>query len=264
MKKLHLPSLQKYDDWAVLALGLILALILRLLLRGYISGDAVTGSLAWYEIIEKHGGLPVLKTAFSGYTPLYLYMLVEVYYLNQVIHVHPIFTIKLISIVFDFYAAFWVYKIVALRYPGKTVGFIAALLFLFVPTVFLNGAMWGQIDGVFVAFMLASFYYLLKGRDASAMIYFGLGFSIKFQVAFLAPFLFLVLLMKKLSWRSLLWVPAVYLLTCIPAWIIGRPIDQLLLLYARQVDPFDQLSLNRPRSMRCGITRSIICSITPV
>jgi Gpi18-like mannosyltransferase len=79
-----------------------------------------------------------------------------------------------------------------------------------------------------------------------AMVYFGLGFSIKFQVAFLAPFLLLLLLMKRLRWRSLLWVPGVYLLTCIPAWIIGRPIDQLLLLYARQVDSFDQLSLNAP------------------
>lgn len=246
MKKLRQLSLQKYEDTLLLVFGLILALVLRLLLRGYISGDAVTGSLGWYEIIERHNGAEVLAHNFSGYTPLYLYMLVLSYYLNQVIHVHPIFAIKLSSIAFDFFAAFWVYKIVQLKYPGRTVASIAALAFLFVPTVFMNGAMWGQIDGMFTAFMLASFYYLLKQRDVPAMIYFGLGFSIKFQVVFLAPFLLLLLLLGRLSFRSLFIIPAVYLATCVPAWLIGRNLGELIMLYPNQVDSFDQLSLNAP------------------
>ncbi len=246
MRKKISIHLAKYEDWIFLAIGLILAFGLRVLLRGYVSGDAVTGSLPWYDFIEKHQGIESLKHAFSGYPPLYLYMLVGVYYANQLVHLSHLAAIKSISIVFDFFGAFWFAKIVQQKYPGKTAAFAAALAFLFLPTVFINGAMWGQIDGIFTSFLLASMYFILKKRDIPAMIAFGLGFSIKFQAVFLAPFLLVLLLLRRLSWRSVLIVPLVYLITIIPAWIIGRPIGQLLALYANQVGSFDSLTLNAP------------------
>ncbi len=244
-KKINI-HLAKYEDWIFLAIGLILAFVLRVLLRGYVSGDAVTGSLPWYDFIERHQGIEALKHAFSGYPPLYLYMLVAVYYANQLVHLSHLAAIKSISIVFDFFGAFWFARIVQTKYLGKTAAFAAALAFLFLPTVFMNGAMWGQIDGIFTSFLLAAMYYLLKRRDILAMIAFGLGFSIKFQAVFLAPFLLVLLLLRRLSWRSILFVPLVYLITIIPAWIIGRPFYQLLAVYVNQVGSFDALTLNAP------------------
>ena len=64
--------LEKNEDWLFLLIGLALALALRLLLRGYVSGDAVTGSLPWYDYIESHQVIEALKHNFSGYPPLYL------------------------------------------------------------------------------------------------------------------------------------------------------------------------------------------------
>jgi Gpi18-like mannosyltransferase len=238
--------LEKNEDWLFLLIGLALALALRLLLRGYVSGDAVTGSLPWYDYIESHQGIEALKHNFSGYPPLYLYMLVASYYINQFLNLSHLAAIKSISIVFDFFAAFWFGKIVQLKYPGKTVSFCAALAFLFLPTVFMNGPMWGQIDGIFTSFLLASMYYLLKQRDMMAMVAFGLGLSIKFQAIFLAPFLLVLFLLRKLSFRSLLLAPAVVLITLVPSWIIGRPLDQLLMIYVNQVGSFDALTLDAP------------------
>ncbi len=246
MKSRATGFLHKNEDWFFLAIGLILALALRILLRGYVSGDAVTGSLPWYDYIEKYQGIEALKHAFSGYPPLYLYMLVAVYYANQILHLSHLAAIKSISIVFDFFGAFWFGKIVQVKYPNRAVAFGAALAYLFLPTVFINGPMWGQIDGVFTSFLLASFYYILKRRNVPAMIAFGLGFSIKFQAVFLAPFLLVLLLLRKISFRSTLLVPLVYLITIIPSWIIGRPISQLLLVYFNQVTSFDNLTLNAP------------------
>ncbi len=168
------------------------------------------------------------------------------YYANQLVHLSHLAAIKSISMAFDFFAAFWFARIVQIKYPGKTAAFAGALAFLFLPTVFMNSAMWGQIDGIFTSFLLASMYFILKKRDIPAMIAFGLGFSIKFQAVFLAPFLLVLLLLRRLSWRSILLVPLVYLITIIPAWIIGRPVGQLLAVYANQVGSFDSLSLNAP------------------
>jgi Gpi18-like mannosyltransferase len=89
-------------------------------------------------------------------------------------------------------------------------------------------------------------YYILKQRDMTAMVAFGLGLSIKFQAIFLAPFLLVLFLLRKLSFRSLLLAPAVVLLTLLPSWIIGRPLDQLLSVYVNQVGSFDSLTLNAP------------------
>ncbi len=241
-----LAFLQKNDNLFLLLIGLALALVLRLILRGYVSGDAETGSLPWYDFIQSQGGMPALAHNFSGYPPLYLYMLVAVYYINQLLHVSHLLAIKSISIVFDFFAAFWVAKIVYVKYPSKAVSFSAALAFLFLPTVFMNGAMWGQIDGIFTSFLLATLYYILRRRDIMAMVAFGLALSIKFQAIFLAPFLLALLLLNRLSFASIFMAPATFFVTLLPSWILGRPIVEMIMMYPNQVGSFDYLSMNAP------------------
>ena len=142
-----------------------IAFAIRLMLRGYISGDAVTGFLPWYEYIKSQGGFPALGHSFSGYSPLYLYMLTLSELLNSMLNISELTVIKLIPIAFDFFGAFWFAKIVRLRYPRAVVGYLAALAYLFLPTVFINSSMWGQIDGIFTALLLPAIYFLLNNRN---------------------------------------------------------------------------------------------------
>lgn len=236
----------KSQDWLILAVGTILALVLRILLRGYVSGDAVTGFIPWFEFIKSQKGLPALAHGFSGYPPLYLYMLVIAYYANLVLDVHDLFAIKLIPIIFDFFAAFWVLKIVQIRFPTRAAAGLAALAYLFLPTVFINSSMWGQNDGIFIAFLLGMTYYLLKRRSIPAMIFFGLALSIKLQAIFVAPALAILLLLGELPFLTLLIPFLVYFVTLLPAWALGRPLGELLTLYVGQVTSFEQLTLNAP------------------
>ncbi len=247
MIKKMITTFRNRDDLIFLAVGLAAAFVLRLLLRGFVTGDAVTGFIPWYEYIESQGGIPALGHAFSGYPPLYLYMLTTAYYLNHyVLHLSNLVAIKLVAIPFDFFAAYWFGKIVHLKYPNKTVAVLSMVLFLLLPTVFINSAMWGQIDGIFTSFMLAAFYFLLRKKEFWAMTMFGLALSIKFQAIFIAPFLLILILRRNLSLRSLFIPIFIYILTLLPAWALGRPIDELLLLYYNQVGAFSDLSLNAP------------------
>jgi Gpi18-like mannosyltransferase len=238
--------LQKYDDQLLLILGLAIALAIRFLLRSFITGDAVVGFFPWYEYIESMGGIPALGHGFSGYTPLYLYMLTLSYYVNRWLDISVLTVVKIIPIFFDFFGAFWLAKIVQIKYPGKTIGGLAALAYLFLPTVFINSAMWGQIDSIHTSFMLASLYFLLKRRDNWAMIAFGLGMSIKFQTIFMAPALLILVLLGYLSFASIFLIPAVYIITILPAWALGRSIWELLTLFLFQVNSFEELTLNAP------------------
>lgn len=235
----------KYEDYLFLVAGLITAFILRLQLRSYVTWDAKI-ILSWYDYIQSQGGLPALGHSFSGYLPLYLYMLTMVEYVNHFFNVENLSIIKMVSIAFDFLAAFWVAKIVQFKYPAKTIGFLAALAYLFLPTVFINSAMWGQIDSIHVSFMLATLYLLLKRRNNLAMIAFGLGMSIKFQTIFLAPFLLILVLLGYLSFASLFLIPAVYLITILPSWMLGRSLWELLTMFFYLANTFEDITLNAP------------------
>jgi Gpi18-like mannosyltransferase len=78
------------------------------------------------------------------------------------------------------------------------------------------------------------------------LIAFGLAFSFKLQAMFLAPFLLILLLKKAFPWKYLLLVPAVYLVTLIPAWLVGRPLPELLQVYLGQAGRYSALSMNAP------------------
>jgi len=78
------------------------------------------------------------------------------------------------------------------------------------------------------------------------MLAFALSFSIKFQAIFFVPFLVVLLLKKKVRWWQFLLVPAVYVISCIPAVILGSSWLDVLTIYLRQTTLFSQLSLNAP------------------
>ena len=127
-----------------------------------------------------------------------------------------------------------------------TFPYLAALVTLFAPFVILNSSVWGQNDSIYTAFLIACLYALLRERQAWAFIAFGLAFSIKSQAMFLAP-LFLWLLMKKrVKLRYLFLSLPVYLVLLLPAWFMGRPLGDLLLIYFRQLGTYEGFSERAP------------------
>ena len=197
----------------------------------------------YYAIVDE--GLAVWEWSFSNYNVPYLYLLAlaTVYLPN----LSPLIVVKAISIMFDFVLAFFVYKCVRFKYKRtETIPLLAALVTLLAPFVILNSSVWGQNDSIYTAFLIACVYALLRERQAWAFIAFGLSFSIKSQAMFLAPLFLWLLMRKRVKLRYLFLSLSVYLVLLLPAWFMGRPFGELLLIYFNQVGFTELLSENAP------------------
>ena len=232
------------------AAGVLAALAVRYPLLPFVSDDMRSAFTPWWAFIVENGYFAALRHDFSIYNVPYLYLLAAAAFLTG--GAHSLAAIKIISIVFDFVLAFFVGKCVSLRYPeSKTIPVAAALATLFAPTVVANGALWGQSDAIYTAFLAGCLYFLLAGRQAWAFAAFGLAVSFKLQALFLAPSFLWLLAKKAVRWRCFLLSPLVWLVTLLPAWFLGRPFgdlrDGLLTIYPRQVVTFrPRLALNAP------------------
>ena len=223
--------------WVALALAGSLAL--RLSFFPFVSGDMRGDMIPWSEIIEKQGAWNSLGQEFSNYPPLYLYLLTVATWLP----LPRLFAIKLVYVGFDYVLAWFVAGIaresgaVRKRWP-------VMLATLCVPTVLMNSALWGQCDAMYASGLAACVSYLLRRRSAAAMVALGLAFSLKPQAVFLTPMLLVLVWQRRFSPLLLYVVPAVYVVLAVPAWLAGRPVEDLLLLYAHQrILPFPALTL---------------------
>ena len=245
VKERWIPFVRKipYMDVLIVLTGTLLALYLRYSLRTFESQDYLNFNRWWYLAIKEHG-FTALGQDFSNYTPPFLYFLYGVSVLLP--KVATVTAVKLPSIAFDFICAWYVYRIVRMKYDKGPVPLFAFFAVLLAPTVVLNGAAWGQIDSIYTAALVAFIYYLLKKQNWLACISFSIAFAIKFQSVYLVPLLFVLLLRKMVSWKYLLAIPAIYLISIIPSWLAGRPLLELLTIYVSQVSGYAGLVHNAP------------------
>jgi Gpi18-like mannosyltransferase len=223
---------------------ILLAIFLRLIALPNRSNDYKNALSPWYDFIVQHGYFSALQYNFSDYTPADLYWLVIA--ATFLAGLPKVFSIKLFAITIDFVCAFWVAKLVALKYPQSDRPTYAFLATLFLPTVMINSALWGQCDVIYTTGLVACLFYLSTDRRVFAMIAYGVAFAFKLQAIFLTPLFIILLIQRGIQWYFLGLIPGVYFLSVIPAWIAGRPLKDLLLIYANQADSYSDLSLNFP------------------
>jgi Gpi18-like mannosyltransferase len=123
MKKSRI-SFKSLEDYLIVAVGVLLALALRASLLNFTTLDFRDFHGAWYDFVQKNGGIWALKYTFTNNTPLYEYLLVAANYAG----LSAILAVKLIPTIFDFINAFFVYRIVRLRYPIGPVPWYALLV----------------------------------------------------------------------------------------------------------------------------------------
>jgi Gpi18-like mannosyltransferase len=237
---------ETFAKHSLTAAGIALILIgtgARLAGIWFLSHDMRVFLMPWYSQLAVHG-FAALQTDFSNYTPPYLYLLWLATLTRGAIQ--QIIAIKLPSLLFDAGNAFWVYKILRVKYRAGAIPFLGAAVFFCLPTIVLNSAWWGQADSIYTFFLLACFYYFLRERPIPATILFAAAFSIKLQAMFFAPFLLLLLFKRRVAWTYALIVPLVYIVLILPAVLAGRPFVEAVTIYLEQADSFHQLTLNAP------------------
>jgi Gpi18-like mannosyltransferase len=230
-----------YPLCAVLALS---ALTLRWLALPFQSHDMQDFLLVWYGYIVTHGRFAALSDNFYNYTPPYIYMMTAVSYLDSVID--RVTLIKSISLLFDGISAFLVYKLVLLIRPVRRLAILAALAYLNLPTLLLNGALWGQCDVIYTTFLLAFAYYTIRRCPFQAILMYAVALSLKIQAIFLAPFLVYLLLAGGIPWAAIIFPPIMYALLMLPAALAGRSWISLVTVYLGQAGFMHSLSAHAP------------------
>ena len=231
IRKFMFPESKKYLTNIFLILLLtVLALYARKCLFPITSRDYYHFLVPWYEQLKNNGGFAAIGMSIGDYTPMYYYILAILTY----IPLNSLAAIKLVSCIADVILAVLGYKIVNEVTGDSTKSLVAYGTLLFMPSVILNSAAWGQCDAIFTLFILASIYFLLKNRDWAAAICFSISFSFKIQAIFFAPVLLVLLIKRKIRVRTVLALPAVYILSITPAWIAGGNFYRLLTIYLRQ------------------------------
>lgn len=212
------------------------ALAMRYALRGVIAGDYKMFFEPWVATLrEAGGGIKGLAAEFEyvDYTTPYLTILS---FISICPFLNTLLLMKLVSIFFDFVAAFAMMAIVYDRTKNMTYSVLGYSALLLAPTVVANGAMWAQCDIIFSGFVLWSVYFMLKGRPNASMIFYGIAFAFKLQTFFILP-LYVILWMKgKVKLKHFLWIPAMYFVGMIPSLIAGKSFWELISVYFFQAN----------------------------
>ena len=217
-------------QWSVAAALLLAAFGPRLLALKYETLDYQNFLSQWVEFYRQNGGFRALGKPVGNYNIPYLYFLALFSYSK----IRDLYLIKLLSIFFDVLLAWGGLRIVSRvsDSPVRRLGVFFGLLML--PTVFLNGAIWGQCDSIFVALAVLALADALEDRPVRAMVMLALSFGFKLQAVFIMPVFAVLLFAGKIKWKHLPVFPLSYVILVLPAVIAGRPFMDTIMLYANQ------------------------------
>lgn len=191
----------------------------------------------------KARGTASLSGEFANYTPPYIYLMYLVSGLTDVIGLPA--ALKLVNIPFVGAAMLANYRIVE-SLVGTRRAFLAAAVTWALPTVLVDNFIWGQCDIIYVSLLLWHLKYLMSEEPWKACAVFGAALAFKLQAVFLGPVLLGCLLVGIVRLRHLPVIALAFAVLMSPAWLAGRSAAELLLVYIRQAEVYQQLSMNAP------------------
>lgn len=222
---------------------LVLAFLARLRLMPIESADYSGFLKEWMEQIRQNGGFRSLGMEISNYSSPYMYIMCLLSYLKA----NDLYTLKLVSILFDYVAAAAVFLMVY-RLTGKVRrAALGMTLLLFSPAVLLDSAYWAQCDMIYAAFLLLALGWFFRDNSNLCLVFTAVAFAFKLQAVFLLPFLTIMWAKRRtVKLRHFLWIPVIYVASILPAWLMGRSFGDLLAIYFGQADYYPWGTLNYP------------------
>ncbi len=224
----------------------------RILLFPYENNDIVQFHIPWFIYLSQHNGLFAIKdlldpnSPFQGltYSPPYFYLMSILLPLGK--WVSPVVLMKSLSIVFDFLSATGIFLIIRRRFPtgiNKWAGFFVVC---YAPTVVINSAYWGQVDGVFTSLLVFSLFFILNQRTKLSLVLLASAIAFKIQALILSPVFLILLFRKKISLVETMIIPLVYFLWMVPAYISGYPILAPFTAIFNVAGEYSSLTMNSP------------------
>lgn len=244
---------QKCKCFIIVLFLFILTIVVRYIGKDFISGDMKECLLVWFDLLKQEGGINGLSHQTGDYNLSYQTLVAFLTYINF----NPIYLIKISSVIFDYILAVWVALIINDYYREKEPNRAKILwnvplpmwsffAILFVPTIVVNSAVWGQCDAQYTSFCIGTLFFLRRKLFIPSAICLGFAFACKLQAIFILPFLCAYVL-KEREYKLLLYIPITlfaFWITGIFAYIQGRDMLSTIELYVRQTGDYQQMYLN--------------------
>ena len=235
--------LKKRLTFVIAAVLMLLAMGLRAAMLDYRTLDYINFLSRWVEFFRQQGNFRALRYSVGNYNIPYLYFLA----FFSVLPFDDLYLIKLLSTLSDVLLA-WAVMLLCSRFTRSRPCLLSAFFVtLFLPTVYLNSAVWGQCDSLYVAPLLLGIWCALEGRPWLSVVLACVSFGFKLQAVFILPVYAVFLMTGRISWKHLLAFPATYLLLVLPAVCFGRPFWETITLYWDQTGSIGSgLNYNSP------------------
>ena len=222
----------------------LLGFYIRYIGRTVTSPDMRDFLLPWYYGMKEAGGLSALSVQMGDYNVLYQTLIALMTYLP----LNPQTMYKGLACIFDYLLAFAAASVVceSLKKP-KFGGYFNAVYtaVLFLPTVVINSAYWGQCDSMYTFLMLMALWLLYRGRYKTSFFMLGLAFALKLQTIFVLPFIIAYYLAKKsFSILNFGITLLTFWLSGIPAYVAGRDLLTPFTIYRMQTGTYSKMWLN--------------------
>lgn len=197
----------------------------------------------WVDFYRRGGGFRVFNCPLGNYNIPYMYFLCAFSYSD----INDLYLIKLLSIFFDVLLAFSAMRLAEKCGAGEKKRLACFAVVLFLPTVMLNGALWGQCDSIYVSLALLGIWLALDDRPVLSVLMLTLSFGFKLQAVFVLPIAVVLWSEKKYRLWHFALFPAFYLLLVLPAVLLGKPLVETLTLYFNQTGSIGSgLNYNSP------------------
>ncbi len=232
----------------ILALILIggAGLAVRIPGLGHLSGDMIDCYLPWYDSVPAGQGISVLQNYDGDYGLPYATVLWLLHYLPG----EALIKIKLVSVVFEYLTALAAGLLASYFFEGvkKQIAFVAGFgITILYPALVMNGAYWGQCDGIYVGFVLLMILALFKDKPALAFVFLGFAVTSKLQTIFIIPFLILYWYRRRnFSLLYMLIVPVVVEILYIPGMLAGYSPLSPITMYMAQTTEYPQMYMHYP------------------
>ena len=226
----------------------VFAIVIRMILMKYESGDYTMFLKPWFDELQINGGILGLSKDIGNYTPIYMTILAIFTY----IPVKSLISIKIFSIIFDFIGGIYIMKIVKEILKNNKnkdmISLVMYAIYLFLPTVILNSSYWAQSDSIYTCLVIISLYYLIKNNFIKGIIFWSIAFSFKFQAIFIFPLYVLMYFSnRKLKFKYFLLIPFIIFIFSIPKVVATRDLLVGFKLYFNQAGTYKQyITLNLP------------------
>lgn len=197
----------------------------------------------WVAFYRDNLGFRSLAYPLGNYNIPYLYFLCLFSYLP----IRDLYLIKLLSIFFDVVLAYAATGLLGLCVRKKGPCLACFFTVLLLPTVVLNGAVWGQCDSIYVALALLGLWLGLEDRPVWSVLCFTLSFGFKLQAVFLMPIMAVLWFRGNYKLWHFALFPVFYVLLVLPAVALGKPFLETITLYFSQTGSIgDGLNYNSP------------------